>query len=473
MTILNIYGKSFISGLKTDMQIIKHIAQSANIKNVNCIEFKQPNKPCDVAVFLEHIQENLLSKKNIWIPNHEFISEYDEKCINRMDIILCKTHFCKKLIDRYCLKKNIKPTVIYSGFITINPLINEDDFWHELDTVTDNKADSEVDTVTDDKADSEVDTVIGSEAANDDHDELTDKTLFIHFAGTSHYKNTKLLLKHWSNSSLADNTSIQLIAALKTTSVNKFDPHNLDIKWEEKKMLINGQFVHGLAHKNIFFYNELFDKDTYQYLLKKAKFAICPSNSEGFGHYINISRFAGNYVITLDAPPMNELINESYGSLIKINKSDTTKNSYVFISKNFDEPVYTFKKENLEKTVIDVLDMTDKEIKDKSRVSLQILNKTNKSAYDKILDIFKTQNNKSVKGGDDGENTYYYGYQLYDQNNFDTTDTEQKCQKNNIYIFLCFLILDVVILAVITVLLFLIIYYTVFRYKRRTCVTLF
>ena len=120
--------------------------------------------------------------------------------------------------------------------------------------------------------------------------------------------------------------------------------------------------------------------------------------------------------------------------------------------------------------MIDVLDMTDKEIKDKSRVSLQILNKTNKSAYDKILDIFKTQNNKSVKGGDDGENTYYYGYQLYDQNNF---DTEQKCQKNNIYIFLCFLILDVVILAVITVLLFLIIYYTVFKYKRRTCVTLF
>lgn len=473
MTILNIYGKSFISGLKTDMQIIKHIAQSANIKNVNCIEFKQPNKPCDVAVFLEHIQENLLSKKNIWIPNHEFISEYDEKCINRMDIILCKTHFCKKLIDRYCLKKNIKPTVIYSGFITINPLINENTFWRELDGKADDKADSEVDTVTDNEADSEVDTVIGSEVADDDHDELTDKTLFIHFAGKSHYKNTKLLLKHWCNSSLANNTSIQLIASLKTTFANKFDPHKLGIKWEEKKMLINGQIINGLAHKNIFFYNELFDECTYYYLLKKAKFAICPSNAEGFGHYINVSRFAGNYVISINAPPMNELINESYGSLIKINESDMIKNSFVFLDKNFDEPIYVFKKENLEKTISDVLDMTDKEIKDKSKLSLQILNKTNKSAYDKILNIFKTQNNKLVKGGDDGENTYYDGYQLYDQNNFGTTDTKQRCQKSNIYVFLWFMLLDVVILAVITMLLFLIIYYTVFRYKRRTCVTLF
>jgi hypothetical protein len=43
---------------------------------------------------------------------------------------------------------------------------------------------------------------------------------------------------------------------------------------------------------------------------------ICTSQMEGFGHYINEARSIGALIIAIDAPPMNELINESCGILI-------------------------------------------------------------------------------------------------------------------------------------------------------------
>lgn len=42
---------------------------------------------------------------------------------------------------------------------------------------------------------------------------------------------------------------------------------------------------------------------------------ICTSSAEGFGHHINEARAIGALVITLDAPPMNELVDSSCGVL--------------------------------------------------------------------------------------------------------------------------------------------------------------
>lgn len=43
---------------------------------------------------------------------------------------------------------------------------------------------------------------------------------------------------------------------------------------------------------------------------------ICPSEREGFGHYINEARAASALVITTNHPPMNELITAATGVLI-------------------------------------------------------------------------------------------------------------------------------------------------------------
>lgn len=40
---------------------------------------------------------------------------------------------------------------------------------------------------------------------------------------------------------------------------------------------------------------------------------VCPSTYEGFGHYINEARSVGAFIITTNAPPMNELVTAGYG----------------------------------------------------------------------------------------------------------------------------------------------------------------
>ena len=53
---------------------------------------------------------------------------------------------------------------------------------------------------------------------------------------------------------------------------------------------------------------------------------MCPSLIEGWGQYIDEGRRAKSVVVTLNAPPMNELIqNDKTGILVKASKGQSMK----------------------------------------------------------------------------------------------------------------------------------------------------
>ncbi|WHZ20309.1 MAG: Glycosyltransferase [Rhodanobacteraceae bacterium] len=51
------------------------------------------------------------------------------------------------------------------------------------------------------------------------------------------------------------------------------------------------------------------------------RFHLCPSETEGFGHYLVEAMGVGAVVVTLDAPPMNEMVTPARGALVPYSRT--------------------------------------------------------------------------------------------------------------------------------------------------------
>lgn len=246
------------------------------------------HKFCDINLILEYLDIDIFafpSKINMFMPNHELFRYYDK--LMNMDYILCKTKIALSMFK--CIKKenNYKYICFYTKFTT--------HISKEL-------------------------------RITNDMNIIKDKNLFVHLAGKSGLKNTSILIYCWikNNGFLDIDPNIKLVITCY---------RNCFVK-TKKELASYFNFVPSfqkennrddiLVYKNMKLYIYPAPKNEFETLLKFANVSICISGKEGFGHYINEARYYKTYVITVDAPPMNELIKNNKNG-IYVTKYDKIK----------------------------------------------------------------------------------------------------------------------------------------------------
>lgn len=124
------------------------------------------------------------------------------------------------------------------------------------------------------------------------------KREFLHLAGHSSMRSTDVVLEAW----------------LRNPKWPK-----LTVVWDEKKL---SRFAREFIEKpirNVEIYGYRLSGREVRELQNSCLFHLCPSECEGFGHYMNEALSVGAVVLSLNAPPMSEIVPPDVGHLIMPN----------------------------------------------------------------------------------------------------------------------------------------------------------
>lgn len=121
---------------------------------------------------------------------------------------------------------------------------------------------------------------------------------FLHIAGNSSAKQTGVILETWRRHPELPGLIVVYCGARQ---------HGVDTSRLPKNVTL---IEHKLPREEI------------TRLMNTHALHLCPSKVEGFGHYINEARSAEAVIVTTDAPPMNEFVNqkEGMGFVVKVSR---------------------------------------------------------------------------------------------------------------------------------------------------------
>ena len=325
--------KDNVGGIVADKDTIKEILENNGFK-VEVVIYNDVKKSLigykkvTIQLFiqhtnLEHPLDTFPADQSYIFVNQEYIQEWDiDRMLDKTVIPLCKTHESLKTLRKLGIT-----SAKYVGF-------------------GNNKKNEYVDTIT--------------KCPN----------LFIHIVGSSPMKGTKTLIDTWiqkkmnhlliitaNNKSYGNTNLFNYWKSLKPKV--KILPDSLLQKWEEWKKLTNTNTNHislpqfeSIDSCSLYFCNSVVDYNVIQFLQSVADIHMCPSLIEGCGQYIDEGRRAKAVVLTLDAPPMNELISDRTdyvsGVLVKASKGPTMSQllpygwtQYFTKNKNYTKYLYT------------------------------------------------------------------------------------------------------------------------------------
>ena len=324
--------KDNVGGIVADKNTIKEILENNGFK-VEVVIYNNVKhklsllKKVDIQFFIEHIfleqpLETFPAVQSYIFVNQEYIQDWDiARMLDKTVIPLCKTQESLKTLRKLGIR-----SAKYVGF-------GNNRYFDYIDTIT----------------------------------KCPD--LFIHIVGASPMKGTRTLIDTWiqkkikepliitaNNKSFGNTNLFTYWKSLKPKV--KLLPESVLDKWEEWKKIttINMNTTKSsLPHFEsiescaIYFCASVVEYNVIQFLQSVADVHMCPSLIEGWGQYIDEGRRAKAVVLTLDAPPMNELISDTNtGILVKATKGPTMKQllpygwtQYFTKNKNYTKFLYT------------------------------------------------------------------------------------------------------------------------------------
>ena len=119
---------------------------------------------------------------------------------------------------------------------------------------------------------------------------------FFHGPGRSNNKGTAALLKLWAGHP---------------------EWPVLTVAWRRKRVALDA------LPANVRLIREHLDDEAYRRLQNAHRFHLCPSQTEGYGHYLVEAMSCGAVVLTLDAEPMRELVTAERGVLVPAQAAGT------------------------------------------------------------------------------------------------------------------------------------------------------
>ncbi|GMF20860.1 unnamed protein product [Phytophthora lilii] len=218
--------------------------------------------PKTPMLFFQHYWEDIPSsprwpkdKKMYLMPNIE-MWELDENHFWRVDVVLCKTRICEDRVNKWYEQKG-------------NP--------HNTKVIYTKHTSS-------DQA-SYARRVLGSEVKPKNFSDVR----FIHTVGGSYWKGTRQVIECW-------------------LSRPHFPPLDLYIhKWAYDG-IFKGSYEKRIPKSQIRLTTDEVDASTFTKAIAESSYFLCPSQMEGYGHYMNQARASGGVIITTDMDPMKELI---------------------------------------------------------------------------------------------------------------------------------------------------------------------
>lgn len=117
---------------------------------------------------------------------------------------------------------------------------------------------------------------------------------FVHLAGRSTLKGTEEVLKVWGRHP----------------------------EWPELTLIQCEENAPSKVPGNVKLVTRYLEDEDIRRLYREHEVHLCPSRSEGWGHYLVEPMLAGRLVVTTDGPPMNELVTAERGILVPFGKSE-------------------------------------------------------------------------------------------------------------------------------------------------------